>query len=87
MSNHEPFRLPAVNTMHTLTFRIPMHDAETGESRTAIVTLDKRRLWQTERGAVHGVRVEWENGQGERTQDAPNRVRTPRYGANGVKTK
>jgi ribosomal protein L35AE/L33A len=42
-----------------------MHDPETHEARTAVVTIPKRALWQTAEGrVVHGVVVRWEGGGG-----------------------
>jgi hypothetical protein len=42
-----------------------MHDPETHEARTAVVSIDKRQLWQTAEGrAVHGVVVRWDGGGG-----------------------
>lgn len=59
--------LPASNSHWVIEVRIPMVDSETGEQRTAIVTLDKRRLWATADGAVvRGVVVRWKgNSDGE----------------------
>jgi hypothetical protein len=52
--------LPAANDTHVLELTIPMHDAETGERRTAVVTIPKGALWRTPSGrVVRGVTVTW----------------------------
>jgi hypothetical protein len=65
MSDRDPLTLPAANSAFDLEITIAFHDTETGEARTATVTIDKWRLWQTAEGrAVHGVVVRWEGGAG-----------------------
>jgi hypothetical protein len=57
--------LEAINDVWRLSVAIPMHDPETGEARTAVVSIDKRRLWQTAEGrVVRGVVVRWREGGG-----------------------
>jgi hypothetical protein len=55
--------IPAANSHWVLELSIPMHDPETGEARTAVVTIPKRALWQTGEGrVVRGVVVRWREG-------------------------
>jgi hypothetical protein len=57
--------LPAAkNSEWTLAINIPFEDAD-GLERTAILTLEKHRLWETPDGAIlRGVRVAWKEGTG-----------------------
>jgi hypothetical protein len=64
-ADRDPLTLPAANSAFDLEITIPFHDTETGEARTAVVSIDKRGLWQTAEGrAVHGVVVRWREGGG-----------------------
>jgi ribosomal protein L35AE/L33A len=63
MTDRDPLTLPAANEHWVLEISIPMHDPETKETRTAVVSIDKRALWQTAEGrVVRGVVVRWEGG-------------------------
>jgi hypothetical protein len=65
MTDRDPLPLPTTNQHWVLEISIPMHDPETHEARTAVVTTPKRTLWQTAEGrVVRGVVVRWEGGGG-----------------------
>jgi hypothetical protein len=56
----DPVTIPAMNEHFILELTIPMVDSETGEVRTAVVTIPKHGLWQTADGrVVRGVVVRW----------------------------
>jgi hypothetical protein len=65
VSDRDPLILPAANQHWVIEISIPTHDPETHEARTAVVSINKRALWQTGEGrVVRGVTVRWEGGGG-----------------------
>jgi hypothetical protein len=63
MSDRDPLTLAATNEHWVIEISIPMHDPETKETRTAVVSINKQTLFDTAEGmVVRGVTVRWEGG-------------------------